>query len=183
MSVAVTFMLTAAITMLVLFSFGRDLIATFEQVTGSWTAQESRQELEAKTKISGPTGQWAGADPTVRITLANTGKAAVGRFADWDVIFEIQRSPGLGIAYLTYTTATPPGANQWTVDGIFLDASDLTPETVDPGVLNPNEEMIVLARPDPAVVLDTFDRATFATPNGETASVIFQIIVTPTPTP
>ena len=183
MSVAITFLFTAAITLLVLFTVGTDVVTSFAQLSGSWTGFQDRAERKVDTRISGPPGQWAGQDPTVKLVVANTGKVPLRQFDDWDVVFETQQSPGLGISYLTYTSGTPSGANEWTVDGIYRDASDLSPETLDPGVLNAGEEMVVLAKPDPPVVLDTFDRATFSTPNGVTAEVIFEIIVTPTPTP
>ena len=182
MNVAVTFMITSTITLLVLFSVASELSAMLGAVTDSWTDAEERMERKADTGITGASGQWAGEDPTVRLTLANNGNSSLAQFADWDVIFEIQKVPGLGISYLTYTS-TSPGTNEWTVDGIYRDATTLAAETVGPGIFDAGEEMVVLAKPDPPVVLDTYDRATFASPNGVTAKVIFEIVVTPTPTP
>jgi hypothetical protein len=183
LSVAITFLLTGIFFLLVLFSFGRDMIVSFGRISDSWAAVEARRERDIETTIAGPPGQWAGAEDEVNVTISNTGKVALGQFADWDVVFEIQQGSGLGIAYVSYVDTGPLAANQWTVDGIYRDAANLTPETVDPGILNPGEEMVVRAKPDPPVVLDTFDRVTFSTPNGITARVVLEIIVTPTPTP
>ena len=174
MNVAVTYLLTTTVTLLVLFSIGKSLVTTFEQITDSWTVRQDRWEREADTKIAAPPGQWAVEEPTVKITVSNTGKVQFGRFADWDVIFEIQQNPGLGIAYLTYTS-TPLGTNEWTVDGIYRDAATLAAETVDPGILNPGEEMVLEAKPAPPVVLNTFDRAIVSTPSGVAAEVVFEI--------
>ena len=124
MNVSITFLLTAAITLLVLFTFGADLSNVFGEVSDSWTESEERRKLAGDASIAGPTGQWAGVDPTLRLTLTNTGRVALDRFADWDVVFEIQKDPGLGVPYLKYTS-TSPGTNQWTVDGIYHDASSL----------------------------------------------------------
>ena len=175
MSVAVTFLLTTAMSMLVVLSFGRDLLATFAQLTGSWAAVEGRWEQETDTKITAPPGQWVAAGPTVRLTLVNNGRVALAQFADWDAIFVIQQASGLGIDYLTYTTTTPPGSNQWTVDAIYLNTATSTPETVGPGILDPGEKMVVLAKPATPVVAGTWDRGTFSTPNGVTARIIFEI--------
>ena len=60
--------------------------------------------------------------------------------------------------------------------GIYLDASTLVGEIVDPGVLNPGEEMIILANPSPSVVATSYDRATFVTPNGTSVKVIFKVV-------
>ena len=118
----------------------------------------------------------------VKVTVTNAGEVPLAQFEDWVLVLEIQKDPGLGIAYLKYTTTTtPPGTNEWTVDGIYRDASTLEPEGGGPGILDPGEEMVVLVKPNPAVVLSTADRATFSTPNGATATVIFEVVVTPTP--
>ena len=183
MIAVVPFLLTTAATLLVLFTSGKDLLGTFDRLTDSWQTLERRTERGAMTMINGPTGQWSGADSTVRVTLANTGDVSLGRFSDWDVIMEVQRSPGLSIFYLSYTTTKPVGPNEWTVDGIYRDASALTPETFGPGVFDPGEEIVVVAKPDPPVVVGTDDRVTFSTPNGITAKPMLEIVVTPTPGP
>jgi streptogramin lyase len=46
---------------------------------------------------------------------------------------------------------------------------------VDAGILNPGEEMVVLAKPSPPVTAGTYDRAVFATPSGAVAKVIFRV--------
>ena len=89
----------------------------------------------------------------------------VARFSDWAVLFKVQKSPAL--AYLTYTTSTSPGSNQWSVKGIYLYATSSMPEVMDPGVFNPGEEMVVLANPSPLVLDGTHDRVTCVTPDGQ----------------
>ena len=81
----------------------------------------SRSQAETDTRISGPIGMSVNATSTVTMTLANDGDVTLGRFADWDAIMEIQTSPGLKISYLSYTENASPGADQWTVKGIYLD--------------------------------------------------------------
>ncbi len=172
MNVAVTYMITAAITLLVVVSLGWELIAMFGQMTDSWTALEDRSELEFNTDINAPTGQSAGEQSIAHVTIANTGKVPLGQFADWDLILETQQEPGLGVVYLAYTESALPGINEWTIDGIYRDAASSTPETVGPGILDPGEEMVVLANPDPPLGGGTYGRATFAAPNGAIAKVI-----------
>jgi hypothetical protein len=174
--VLITFLVTISLTLATLLTLGTDLLVTFGDVTEAWGDLEARTEQTADTKIAGPIGLSVSATSTVQITIANEGGVALGEFARWDVIFEIQQSPGMGIAYLAYTEDASPGSNQWTVKGVYLDASAQTPEFVDPGILNPGEEMIVLANPSPSVTQNTYDRATFTTPNGVTTKVIFKVV-------
>ncbi|MCH8310524.1 MAG: hypothetical protein IIB17_08525 [Chloroflexi bacterium] len=89
---------------------------------------------------------------------------------------EVDEDPGIEITYLTYVTSTPLAGNEWTVQGLYLDASTLIPEITDPGVFNPGEEMVVLANPFPVVTKNTYHRMRFTTPNGYSASVIFYSI-------
>ena len=57
-----------------------------------------------------------------------------------------------------------------------LPAKELSPEVIDPGTLNPGEEMIIRANPTTSLLADTYDRATFATPRGVDAKVIFEVV-------
>lgn len=59
--------------------------------------------------------------------------------------------------------------------GIYRDAPTLLEEVLDPGVLNPGEELILRMTPDPAVVADTYDRIIIGTPNGALVQVIFRV--------
>ena len=174
--VSITYLLTGLLITATVFTLGGDMLGSFKDVTDSWSSLEARSQQRADTKVTGPTGLSVNATSTVQINLANRGRVALGQFSDWDVIFEIQQAPGLGIAYLKHTSNPIPGANQWTVQEIHLSASSTTPEIVDPGVLNPGEEMVIVANPSPPVAANTHDRATFVTPNGVTAKVIFEVV-------
>lgn len=162
----------------VVFTIARDSLETYDIVTSAWTRLEARAQDQTATRIAGPTSLRVPIASTVEITIANQGSVPLEEFSWWDVVFEVQQDPGVSILYLDYTAGPSPGANQWTVKGIYLDAGSQTPEVVDPGVLDPGEEMVVLANPSPAVKGGTYNRATFATPNGVVASVIFAVPVT-----
>ena len=144
-----------------LLTINEALLRVFGQVTDGSRVVLERSLLREDTTIAGPTELTVKATTTIEITIANEGNVTLGRFSDWDVIFEILETSCLGIAYLTYTENTIPGKNEWSVKGIYLDASTLTPETLDPGLFNPGEEMIVLANPSPSVAHKTYNRATF----------------------
>ena len=176
MHALVTYLIAAGLLIVTVFTLGEDLLFSFATATDSWSTLQARSDDKIGTRLSGPTGLSLNASSTVQITLVNDGDVALGPFAKWDVILEVQANPGLTISYLTYTTSTTPSAGQWAVSGIYLDASALTAEISEIGNFNPGEEMIVLASTTQAIVANTYDRATFVTPNGVTAKVIFQVV-------
>ena len=100
-STTISYLFTTALTLSVLFTLSVDPVESYKKVTASWDETQERLQDKTHTVINGPTGQWAGAEPTVELTIANIGKVALERFADWDVVFEIQTSPGLGVQHLT----------------------------------------------------------------------------------
>jgi len=76
------------------------------------------------------------------------------------------------IERLAYKDGTP-GNNEWTVEGIYLDADTSEAEIFEPGIFNPNEEMIVQMKINPAAGEGTTNLATIATPNGISISATF----------
>ena len=178
MSVAVSFLLTSIAMVYVVFNLGSVLFTSFSEINDSWIGFYDRSEHRAGTDIDTPGGQSTQRQPTVRLTLTNSGSTDLARFENWDLIFELQREGAgrLDILYLTYTSTNPPSCNQWTVDGIYRDAAASEPETVGAGILNPGEDMVVVAKPHPSVGVNTYDRAVFSTPNGITAEVVFEVV-------
>ena len=136
--VVVAHMLSTALVLIVLATLGERMMASFTDVTTSWDVLQQRADSRADTRIAGPVGLSVSATSTVEITLVNEGDSALALFADWDVLFEVQESPGLAIAYLTYTTSTSPSTNQWAVRGDLpqrgvLDSGDGRPGDLQPG--------------------------------------------------
>ena len=171
MNVVLVFVVMSSATLLITFTLFGNTLVTFGDLFVAWTALEARSEQRAATKIAGTSTLSMQAVPMIKLTLTNEGDVSVGRFEDWDVIFETQLSSTLGVSYLTYTTSTSPAQNQWTFLGIYLNAASSTPEIADPGILDPNEQMVVLANPSPAHGGNTYGRAIFVTPTGATTSV------------
>ena len=157
-------------------TLGRQMIVSYDGVADSWTTLRKLSSEKADTKLTGPIGLSVRATSTVEMILANEGNNAIGRFADWNVIFEVQKASGFEVLYLTYTENATPGANEWTDKGIYINASTLTAEITDIGTLNPNEEIIILANPSPSVIATKYNRATFVTPNGITTKVIYKVV-------
>ncbi len=168
-------MISMAIMLSVVLTVGDSLIETFGDVSTEWVGQQDRIEDQADTRVTGPFGLEITASSTVQVTLINDGKEPLAMFDDWDLIFEVQESPGIDVVYLTYSSTTPPATGAWAIEGLYLNASSSTPEIVEPGVFNPGEEMVIIANPSPSVVADTYDRITFVTDNGTVTKVIFKV--------
>ena len=61
---------------------------------------------------------------------------------------------------------------QWSRQ-IYQTASPPTPEVIDPGILNPGEELVLQVNLTPAVGAGTTNLAAVSAPNGVTASIVF----------
>ena len=94
MGVAITFLLSLMIILLSFFTLGRQMIVSYGNVSDSWTTLRKLSVEKADTKLTGPIGLSVSATSTVEMILANEGGNAIGRFADWNVIFEVQKASG-----------------------------------------------------------------------------------------
>jgi len=107
----------------------------------------------------------------LRVTVANSGQTKLADFARWDLIAQYYDSTGnYHSAWLPYTSGTP-GDNEWAKARICLHGQ---PETFEPGILNPWEEMAILARLSPPPGADTTGNIVIAAPNGiEDSAVLY----------
>lgn len=177
----------SALASLILFTVGLFAAVTLsftylETQDSLWTAQQVRDEerLERERtdlEIIGAETQSAGS--VVRVKVRNSGQTKLADFNRWDVVVEYyvegeeEEDPNIfKVEWLPYTEQ-PPANLQWTVSGIYLDADTLSPEVFDPGILNPDEEMVMQARLLPSVAMTTTNRLTISTLNGITASSHF----------
>lgn len=122
----------------------------------------------ARTNLS-VTGAEAVPDgSSVQVTLKNTGSTRLSDFNTWDVFLQYSDGQALQLNWYAYGVSE----NQWN-ERIFQDASTQAPEVIEPGILNPGEEMQVTINITPPVATDTTDLVTITTPNGVTTSAAF----------
>lgn len=110
----------------------------------------------------------------VELTVRNEGKTSLCDFDTWDMIVQYYSdNTTRSVAWLPYTISLED--NKWTVpsypNGISFNGS---PETYEPNILNPGEDMKVRIQLDPPVGLNTTNRATISASNGVSARAIFQ---------
>jgi hypothetical protein len=99
----------------------------------------------------------------VRVTVDNSGQIKIGEFDKWDLIINYEDAGGsYHSTWLPYTEETP-GDNEWQKAAICLGGQ---PEIFEPDLLNPQEELVMLARLNPLPGNLTTGDITVTTDNG-----------------
>lgn len=104
----------------------------------------------------------------VQLTLKNSGTTRLADFSHWDVIVEYQDGVSEQVNWLPYGT----DANEWSAQ-IYQDAATLLPESFDPNILNPGEDLVVTVNVSPAMADGSTNRITVVTPNGVAVAETF----------
>lgn len=121
------------------------------------------------TSVSSLSGDWDWED-NLEVTLENSGQTKMADFAKWDVIVQYYDVYGTyHVEWLPYTEATL-GDNEWQVLWIRIDGD---PEVFEPNVLNPEEQIRIRVKLNPAIGDPTTNMVVVATPNGIPASAHF----------
>jgi len=109
------------------------------------------------------------------VALANSGQTKLNDFSKWDVIVQYYDDGGsYHVRWLPYIDGAL-GDNEWTVEGIYLNAGSQTPEVFEPEILNAGEEIAVDVRLNPAPGNGTTGDIIVSAPNGVSASVPFTV--------
>ncbi len=114
------------------------------------------------------------AAPYVTITLRNDGRVPLRDFADWDLWVSYQEADDTFHSLrLDYTATNLPSVGEWTVATMYVDSTTLTPEAYQPRILDPAEDLVIVARisPDAGVTKPNF--ATISTANGVSLTLAF----------
>ena len=147
----------------------------------SQTQGEERrmQRLHTSLVLVSTTTQNSGND--VKIVLRNDGEERLYDFDQWDLILQFYsdgvppNDPALynyHVKYMKYVASNPQNL-QWTVSGIYLSAAAATAEAFEPGILNPGEEIAILAKIYPFAAKNTSNQFVVSTPNGVVVSGFF----------
>ncbi len=154
------------------FTIAQITLDSQSDVATAWKEMESNSRQIARTDISSLGARTINGG-TIGLTLANAGETKLEDFDEWDVILQYYDT---GDNYLVKRLTYSPGApdnNEWTVGGIYLDASSKTGEAFEPGIFNPDEELIIKMKINPRVGSPTANMATVAASNGVSATAIF----------
>ncbi len=174
MGTAIVSLLSIGIMLTGTLMLARGSIFSFEELSEALQTMEHRIEQTARTKIAGVSATTLPGGTDVRLVIKNSGEVSLSDFEHWDML--VQYTDGLGdlsIQSLAYSTSSPPASGQWAVDGIFQDVASSTAEVLEPGILNPSEEVVLLTRVSPSVGTGTDNVATVSTSHGVAASLVF----------
>jgi archaellum component FlaF (FlaF/FlaG flagellin family) len=145
-------------------------------LTSADTAATSVQEISVRegeimrSDIDAVRAAYLSWSDLLRVTVKNTGQTKMASYDKWDVIANYFDSTGNYTSkWLPYTDSTP-GDNEWQNARIGLNGPA---EFFEPGILNPEEEMVILAHLNPPPGNATNGNVTVATPNGIYSSISF----------
>jgi hypothetical protein len=144
-------------------------VSALDMLAGSSKTMQDQFSERGRTSIICTSAEVTGNSVAVRIL--NSGGIPLCRFDSWDVIVQYRDAADAPcVKWLPYS-AVAAVANTWSVDAIFFAGAV---ETVEPGALNPGEELAVRLQLDPAIGVDSTGLITVATHTGVCAQLVFQ---------
>lgn len=153
-------------------TMAQGFFSSVDSSTLGWDTAKARDEAIMRTELSAVSTTMPAAG-SLKVTLRNDGQTKLSDFNDWDIIVQYyDGSDNYYVKWLPYTIGTPAN-NQWTVAGIYQDASGGTAEVFETGILNPGEEIVIWAELSPAVGSGTTNLVVISTSNGISASTTF----------
>lgn len=172
MSNVITALITIAVFLAGVAALAQSGFASADLLSQGWRDMEARYSEQLRTDLQ-VVGTSLSAS-TLDVTLLNSGSNTLRAFSDWDVVVEYDEAGGARYQkWLTYTTSASPGANEWTVEGIYLDATPQKIEVSQPGILDPDEEAIFRLNLSPAPDKNGANRVVLGTSNGVSTSAAF----------
>jgi hypothetical protein len=163
---------------LVLFSvltFSSAVVKSQDSLSVSWQAMQARADDRARTSLSPFGSQAINTTAVLEFAFRNDGKTRLADFDRWDLIVHYADNADPATyhtAWLPYVENSPAD-NQWTVEGIYQNARKRTPEEIEPGIVNPGEELIVRVKLASPTGIGKTIQVALSTANGSTATVLF----------
>lgn len=161
----ISLLLFGALTLAEFYFTSQDNLAACWREMSARTDERSRTDLEVIATDAQST--------YIDLTIRNSGGTKLADFDRWDLLLHYYTAlDAYVIAWFPYVDDAS-GSYWWQVVGIYADAATLTSEMYEPGVFNPDEEMIVrvvLATPHKAASQVMAD---LVTPNGIGAAAVF----------
>ncbi len=172
MATAIVTLMSVAFLIMGISSMAQGSFKSVTVLSDAWTQMEDISEEQSRTRIE--VIETSHSPPTVDVTVKNAGSKSLEDFSAWDVLSEYYDAGGVYYTTsLTYTTAASPGDDEWTVTGIYLDASGSVAEVFQPNVFNPEEEMVVRLKLSPAARTSSQNLLVIGTPNGVSVSTMY----------
>ncbi|MBZ0301542.1 MAG: hypothetical protein K8J31_17480 [Anaerolineae bacterium] len=144
------------------------MIASQDTLQVSFQEMEYRLGDQNRTSLSPIDEPAFESTYTATFAYRNTGSTRLTDFDQWDVIvqyFDDDEPTNFHISRLNYSASAPFG-NEWTVEGIYMDADEAVDELFEPDILNPGEEIVLSLNIAPPVGPGETIQTVVSTPNG-----------------
>jgi hypothetical protein len=146
-------------------------ILTSADTTAVSVEEISDRESEiTRTDITALRASYLSWSDLLRVTVANDGQTKLASYDKWDCIARYYDATAAYHAEWLPFTSGNLSANQWQKARIGLNGPT---EYFEPGILNPQEELVLLASLSPLPGDATSGDITIATPNGVYDSIVF----------
>ena len=153
-------------------TMSRGFLSSIDSTSANIDAISQRNEEIMRTNILVLNANQTGPS-MLELSLRNIGQTKLSDSSQWDIIVHhCDFDLNYYVTWLPYTGSSPSN-NQWTVKGIYTDSAREIPEVFEPGIFNPDEEMVIESKIDPPVGPGTTNLVSITTPNGVTVSKTF----------
>ncbi len=159
------------IILFAVLTLSQAFIESQDRLNTAWQEMESRQDTVLHTALQAVDSHTTEAGAIVEFTLRNTGSIKLADFDRWDVIIQYQAGEKQ-ILWLPYRLA-PLADNHWMVAGLYHQSAQTVPESIEPGVLNPGEEIVLQARLNPPIAAGSPAQILISTGSGSSVSTVF----------
>jgi hypothetical protein len=159
--------ITLACISLILFGTATVMMVSLhsvDEICHSWSGTQKLAEERSLTRITAMSAETGIQGDQVTITLLNQGNISLSQFAKWDVFLRYGDGNTIRLPY----SQTSPG---WSVSGILYHG---LPETIQPGILDPGEEIVILLRLSTPISENVTNLATISTYNGVITKILFR---------
>lgn len=153
-------------------TMSQGFLSSVDATTKNIQALSQRDEQIMRTNIMIQSAVQTSSD-SLKVTVKNNGQTKLASFEKWDVIVHSQDASGqMHVTWLPYRGVGLDN-NEWSIQGIYMDSGGLVPEAFEPGIINPDEEVIMVCKLDPPLGENTMNLVSVSTPNGVTVSKVF----------
>jgi len=111
----------------------------------------------------------------INLIVTNDGRSNLTDFQDWVVTIRYDQDGGSDETFLVPTYTDSLADNKWTAFQFWLDYGASQAELIEPGILNPHEEMEVRIQVYTVLQAGTDVVITLTSPQGVTESITFEV--------
>jgi archaellum component FlaF (FlaF/FlaG flagellin family) len=159
-------LVVSAIFLLGASFLARSSIASYDRLGQQIKSMEVRSGEQTRTRLTITSATLDAPRAVLTVQLRNDGQTSVGAWATVDVLISYYSAPTTKVdVWVPYTTDAL-AANTWKV-------ASISPDTFEPGILNPGETATLQIQLSPVVAASTTNLIVIAAENGVTVSALF----------